>query len=177
MPTFDELKAKGRCTTDEALALFDSLSPVPTSFMLGKWHGEDFRTGHPLDGHLSTISWYGKEFVDEENVHPLVCRDSKGRFFNLDPKYLTMPMALSAVLPPHPLFKRVFERTKGPMTTRRPRARLRMVEVRGKSSATMIYDHRPILDTFRKLGDDTVLGMMDLRSVRRPYFFVLYRDR
>jgi hypothetical protein len=175
MPTFQDLKAQGRCTPDQALALFDSLSPVPTSFMIGKWRGEDFPTGHSMDGHLATISWFGKEFIDENTVHPLVCRDRKGRFFNVDPKFLALPMALSAVMPRTPLMKRMFERTRSSFTTTKPRARLRMVEVRGRSSATMIYDHRPILDTFREVDENTVLGLMDLRGFERPYFFALYR--
>jgi len=174
--TFDALVARGQCSTEEAFDLFDSLPAVPTASMIGKWRGADFPTGHPMDGHLETISWYGKEFLDEERVHPLVCRDARGRFFNLDPKFLGVPMALSSRVPSHPALKTVFAWTKGPITTRKPRARLRMVEYRGKSSATMIYDHLPIYDTFRRVDDDTVLGMMDLRGVEPPYFFVLRRD-
>lgn len=174
-PTFDELATRGGCGTEAALALFDSLPPVSTAFMIGRWQGEDFPTDHPMDGHLETISWFGKEFVDEERVHPLLCRDSKGRFFNLDPMFLGLPMALSSKIAPHPLMKKVFERTRAPITTKKPRARLRMLEYRGKSSATMIYDHLPIQDTFRKVDEDTVLGLMDLRGVSRPYFFVLRR--
>ena len=40
----------------------------------------------------------------------------------------------------------------------------------------MVYDQLPINDVFRKLTDDTVIGAMDLRGYRRPYFFVLRRD-
>ena len=40
----------------------------------------------------------------------------------------------------------------------------------------MIYDQLPINDVFRRLGDETVLGAMDFRGSRRPYFFVLRRD-
>jgi len=174
--TFDALLTRGECSTEEAFALFDTLPAVPIDFMLGKWRGADFPTGHPMDGHLETISWYGKEFVDPERVHPLVCRDDRGRFFNLDPKFLGLPMALSAKVPSHPAIKKVFAWTKGPMTTKKPRARLRMIEHRGKSSATMVYDHLPIHDTFRKVDEGTVLGLMDLRGVEPPYFFVLRRD-
>ena len=40
----------------------------------------------------------------------------------------------------------------------------------------MIYDQLPINDVFRLLGDDRVLGAMDLRGSAKPYFFVLRRD-
>ena len=31
-------------------------------------------------------------------------------------------------------------------------------------------------DVFRKLNEETVIGAMDLRGSKRPYFFVLTRD-
>lgn len=62
------------------------------------------------------------------------------------------------------------------LSTRKPRARLRMTKYRGKSSATMIYDQLPINDVFRKVDDNTVLGAMDLKGIERPFFFVLRRE-
>ena len=43
-------------------------------------------------------------------------------------------------------------------------------------TATMIYDQLPVNDVFRKLDDRTVIGAMDLRGSKKPYFFVLTRD-
>jgi len=40
----------------------------------------------------------------------------------------------------------------------------------------MIYDHLPIMDLFRKVDDNTLLGVMDLKGMQQPFFFVLYRD-
>ncbi len=44
----------------------------------------------------------------------------------------------------------------------------------------MIYDQLPINDVFRSLDDsagaETVIGAMDLRGIKAPYFFVLQRD-
>ena len=51
-----------------------------------------------------------------------------------------------------------------------------MLEHRGVVSATMIYDALPICDVFRKVDDDTVLGLMDYRAFDKPFFFVLRRD-
>ena len=47
---------------------------------------------------------------------------------------------------------------------------------RGVDTATMIYDQLPINDVFRKLDDHSVIGAMDLRGSKKPYFFVLTRD-
>jgi len=63
----------------------------------------------------------------------------------------------------------------GLLRTTRPRARLRMMVHRGKCSATMVYDQWPILDAFRRLDADSVLGLMDARGMARPFFFVLRR--
>ncbi len=62
------------------------------------------------------------------------------------------------------------------LKTDKSNARLRMIEFRGKSSATMIYDEKPINDVFRRIDQNTVLGWMDLKDQAQPYFFILIRD-
>lgn len=71
MSTNDLINA-GRATTEQALALFDALEPVPVEFMLGPWKGEGFATDHPMDGLLEAYHWHGKRFESTEAVHPLV---------------------------------------------------------------------------------------------------------
>ncbi|MEL6382734.1 MAG: DUF4334 domain-containing protein, partial [Cyanobacteria bacterium J06626_18] len=44
-------------------------------------------------------------------------------------------------------------------------------------SATMVYDYLPINDTFRKIDDNTVLGIMDLKNSPQPFFFTLKRTK
>jgi hypothetical protein len=51
-----------------------------------------------------------------------------------------------------------------------------MTNFRGKASATMIYDQLPVLDVFRNVDEDTVLGLMDLKGIKRPFFFLLHRE-
>jgi Domain of unknown function (DUF4334) len=58
------------------------------------------------------------------------------------------------------------------LTTRKPRARLRAMTVRGAVTATMVYDHLPIMDSFRRVDERTLLGLMDMRGAP-PFFFVL----
>lgn len=62
------------------------------------------------------------------------------------------------------------------LRTHAPTARLREVEYRGVTSAGMIYDHLPIIDHFRRADEHTLLGVMDLRGLAEPYFFVLRRE-
>jgi hypothetical protein len=59
-------------STDQALALFDALPPIPVTEMFGSWRGRGLQTGHPLDGLLETFGWHGKRFEGPEDVHPLV---------------------------------------------------------------------------------------------------------
>ena len=54
--------------------------------------------------------------------------------------------------------------------------RARTTRYRDVDSATMVYDQVPINDVFRRLDDDTVIGAMDLRGSKAPYFFILRRD-
>ena len=60
--------------------------------------------------------------------------------------------------------------------TTRSTARLRMTEFRGVVTATMIYDRLPIQDVFRAAARDVLLGVMDLRGMAQPFFFVLRRE-
>jgi hypothetical protein len=61
------------------------------------------------------------------------------------------------------------------MYTDKPKARLRTVEHRGVATAAMVYDALPIIDVFRRVDADTLLGLMDLRGLPQPFFFLLRR--
>ena len=60
--------------------------------------------------------------------------------------------------------------------TRKPKARLRMMQYRGVVTGTMWYDDLPIHDAFRKVDAGTLLGAMDLRGLDQPFMFVLRRE-
>lgn len=164
----------GKAGPEEALTAFDALEPIRTDFMLGTWTGSGLHTGHAMDGMLETFGWYGKQFIDTENVHPLLFNDGKGGAVALEPRWFRKGLRRPA-LANRPSAARWFSLMKPFIKTRYSGARLRMTEYRGKSSATMIYDSLPINDVFRKVDDRTVLGVMDLKGVRQPFFFVLTR--
>ena len=163
------------CTAQEALDLFDRLEVVSLDFMLGRWKGDDIATGHPMDGLLKTTGWYGKEFVSPDCVHPLLFSDSKGDVFKVAPNPQMMKLAVNLSIPQNGLVTSASSMLTSLLKTEDPQARLRMMEHRGKLSATMIYDHLPIHDVFRKVNENTVLGLMDYKETPQPFFFVLER--
>jgi hypothetical protein len=170
MPTHD---------TASALALFDSLPAVSNDFMLGTWRGEGFPSGHPLDGALEAYGWWGKRFDAPDEVHPLLFARRGGGTLALNPFWMapSLPWLDRWPLPKSPGIGRALQWLLPLLSTRRSGARLRQVEHRGRVSAAMVYDRLPIHDCFRRLDDDTVLGVMDQKGARQPFFFVLRRAR
>jgi hypothetical protein len=157
-----------------ALELFDSLEPVDIDFMIGTWRGEGYPTGHAQDGLLEAYQWYGKAFESSEDVHPLLFSNRRGKIVKINPG--VMALGGQQVGPASRIAVRVFQFIMPMLRTSKSRARLRMTEYRGKVSATMIYDQLPINDIFRKLDEDTVLGVMDHKFENEPFFFKLTRE-
>ena len=164
------------CTTEEALALYDSLPAIRAEELAGRWAGRELGTGHPMDGLLEASGWYGKQFDSVDEVHPLLFRQADGTIFPVDPRRI--PLGLAGRIPAAAVDKSrwMLPVAKPAIRTRKHRARLRNLEHRGVVSAAMIYDPLPIIDSFRRVDDDTLLGVMDLRGVEAPYFFILSRD-
>lgn len=163
---------------EQALQLFDSLEPVDIEFMIGHWRGDGYPTDHALDGLLEVFHWYGKHFESSEDVHPLLFTNRRGKLVRVNPGYMKPSFALAEHMRK---FKsktagNIFQLMLPLVSTSKSRARLRMTKYRGKTSATMIYDQLPINDVFRKLDDGTVLGVMDNKIVKDPFFFKLTRE-
>ncbi len=178
MTAFFRALEEGKVSTEEALTIFDRLEPVGPDFMMGAWKGAGFPTDHPLDGALDVYHWHGKRFEGPEAVHPLVFSTIGGGRKNLNPVFMMPALGLLDRLPflKSPVMGRIFQVIMPLLATRRPRARLRLTEYRGQVSATMIYDHLPVNDVFRKADDNTVMGIMDMKGMSRPFFFVLHRE-
>jgi hypothetical protein len=162
---------------EEALAWFDRLPTVRTRELLGRWRGSGLPTGSRLDGLLEAYGWYGKEFLGPESVHPLLFRGRDGRPRPVDPALIPLGLlrehAGMARLWP---VRTAFGRVRPLLYTNRPKARLRTVEHRCVTTAAMVYDGLPIIDVFRRVGPDVVVGAMDMRSLPSPFFFLLERD-
>lgn len=159
--------------TQEMMNYFDHLESVDCEFMHGQWKGLEVITSHPMNGLLDKANWYGKKFIDDETVFPLVLLNPKSsNLFSIDPKWLPLGLDFSFLKSKSKYLVRGLRLLK----TDKSKARLRMIEFRGKSSATMIYDEKPINDVFRRIDQNTVLGWMDLKDQAQPYFFILIRD-
>jgi len=162
---------------DDALAFYDTLSPVTIEQLLGSWRGSGIATGSSFDGLLENVGWHGKRFESSESVHPLVFAAGRGRLVSIDPG--RMPIGLAARHGQRFLGRATaiaFRMLRPLFTTSKPRARLRLVEYRGVVTAAMSYDQLPIIDVFRAVDADTLIGAMDMRGLESPYLFVLRRE-
>lgn len=54
-------------------------------------------------------------------------------------------------------------------------ARLREMRFRGRVSVAMLYDQRPLIDHFRRVSDDVVVGLADQKGKPATYLFHLTR--
>jgi hypothetical protein len=159
---------------EAAEALFLTLGPVPLEMLTGFWRGRAVETGHATDGLLRASSWIGKDFLAADDVHPLVHDGAFGRY-RLNPGLVPLGLARGLGLARLPGTRAAFRVVGLLLATRRPRARLRMIDDRGCLTAAMIYDQLPIIDVFRRVDGDTVMGRMDERG-QPPAFFVLARE-
>lgn len=166
----EALKSR-KISSEEATLLFDNLEPVSIEFMLDRWKGEELYTGHPTEGNLAGGGWAGKTFENAETVFPAVffTDSSETETFNVEPIIIVSPEIKTKYQNKTPgEIREVLE-------TQKSSARLRMVEYKGLVSATMIYDDLPVNDIFRKIDDNTVMGVMDAKGDNIPYYFLLTR--
>ncbi len=56
-------------------------------------------------------------------------------------------------------------------------AQLREVVYGGKVQACLIYDKQPMMDYFRKVTDDIVIGLADIKGRPMDFFFWLEREK
>lgn len=166
-----------KATPEEAYEVFQSLETISTEFMHGRWKGSDITTGHRFDGLFEASGWYGKMYLNDEEVHPLVFfGDDKKELWSVNPKM--MPFRMN--LPVDKLVGKVLRLGRFVLETKESKARLRNLEFQGRVSASMIYDEVSIIDIFMKIDDNKVMGVMDFKGepdrLLDPFFFVLERD-
>ncbi|XTZ14517.1 DUF4334 domain-containing protein [Micromonospora echinospora] len=80
---FSELRRQdGRVPAADLDEIWAALDTVRPEEILGEWKGSGFDTGHPVNGHLDQVRWYGKTFVTVKDVKPLICRDDTGELYS-----------------------------------------------------------------------------------------------
>lgn len=162
-------------TQPRIFEIFDSLATVDINDLWGFWKGSEIKTGHPMEGILSVTGWYGKRFVNSEQIDPLVFRTEKGKLFYVNPGLIPLELPIEKL--PKKILSMTMKWFGFVVKTNKSRARVRRVKFQGKTSASMIYDQKAIIDVFRKINDDTLLGVMDIKDKHpeKYYFFVLQR--
>jgi hypothetical protein len=165
------------CDECEAFRRFDGLAVVEPERMIGRWQGRSCPTGHPFDGLLERLGWYGKSFLSPDRAHPLLFETAARGLVALDPAWLPVGVAKRwpALARSAPV-RAAFAAARPLLATTRPAASLRRVRHRGVTTAAMVYERKPIIDYFRGVGADTLLGVMEAPG-ERPYFFLLVRER
>jgi hypothetical protein len=160
----------------EAFRRFDGLAAVEPEAMMGRWRGRSWPTGHPLDGLLEEVGWYGKSFEPPDRAHPLLFGKGPGGLVAIDPFFLPVGLPMRwPVLARNAPSRAAFAATRSLLRTTRHAAALRRVRYRGVVSAAMVYHRKPITDHFRRIAADEILGVMEAPGVA-PYFFLLARD-
>ena len=148
------------------------MEPIPVEFMHGRWKGFEIETGHPLGGLLVPAGWYGKVFLDNEEVHPIVFfGKDKTELYSVNPKLVPFEMKV----PKDERLKKMISIVRVVLETTESKARLRPLGYRGKVSATMIYDEIPLIDIFVKIDERRVFGVADMKG-QPPLFLVMERD-
>jgi len=128
-----------------------------------------------MDGLLPAASWYGKAFNSADDVHPLIHKVPLWGELSINPALL--PIRLAMATPGRNRILPILTPLIAPiLSTRKPKARLRTIDFRGRAHAAMIYDAKPIIDVFAMIDADTLLGWMDFRAMDRPFFFKLTRE-
>lgn len=67
---------------EELDQIWASLPTVDVSEILGQWKGDDFATGHVINGMLTSSRWYGKTFHSLSDAKPLICYGENGELFS-----------------------------------------------------------------------------------------------
>jgi hypothetical protein len=81
--SFSELKQRtGQIPDAELDEFWATLEPATIDFMIGEWAGGELVTGHRMNGALAKAKWFGKTFISEFDVKPLVCLDDDGNKFS-----------------------------------------------------------------------------------------------
>lgn len=177
MPAWLSDWLEGDAPQPEALRRFDGLAPVAPGELVGLWKGRTLPSGHPFDGLLEALGWYGKEVETPERVHPLLFRQRSGGVVAVEPALMPTGVALRWPGLARSLPTRLAFAAAGPLVrARRPGARLEMREFRGKRSTALVYNAQPITDHLRRVDGTRVVGLMERRGMEAPFFFLLTRD-
>ncbi len=152
---------------------FNSLEPVNPEDMIGLWKGSGHPSGHPLDGVLENLHWFGKLFHPNMRADALLFEGDPGKLVAIEPAFFPIRWAVrfagfGRTARAWNLFSHVRPRLRAKSTT----ASLQQRMDEGVLTAAMVYDRQPIVDYFRR-SDGMVFGKMIVEKDPRRYYFRL----
>lgn len=152
--------------------------PSPSAAdLVGLWQGRSLPTGHPLDGLLETLGWYGKWVEDPEHVHPLVFRRPSGDLIAIEPGLLPARLALAWPALARSRVARLSLASMAPLLEARAHgAGLERRSLHGRVGMALVYRRQPIIDHLRQVEPNQIIGMMEYKSKELPFFFLLTRN-
>jgi len=77
-----------------AFEQFRSLPPVEPIEIVGLWQGRGIPAGHPLDGVLENLGWFGKRFRADMRADALLFWTRERRLIAIDPAQIPVCLAL-----------------------------------------------------------------------------------
>lgn len=159
-----------------ALEAFRSLPSIEPRDLVGLWRGRGIPSGHPFDGVLENLGWFGKRFTPDMRADALLFHASEQRPVAIDPKWIPLRLALRfhGVGRTH-VARNMFSYLQRRLRARGPVASLKTMVFGGVESAAMVYDHQPIVDHLRRIDERRVMGAMTISGDARIYFFELER--
>lgn len=160
----------------EKIAWFASLPPVIPTELTGVWRGEGIPSGHPLDGVLENLQWFGKKFHPDLRADALLFQWRPRRLVPIEPAFFPIRTVIRfADFAKTSVARNWFSRLNKLVRARDTTASVKLRTVDEDETAAMVYDRQPIVDFFRRIGDDEIAGMMVVEGDERRYFFRLRR--
>lgn len=160
----------------KALDEFQSLPPIEPREMVGLWTGRGIPSGHPFDGVLENLGWFGKRFTSDLRADALLFRFGERQLIPIDPGRIPLRLALRFhKVGRTRVAKNLFSYLQRGFRARGPVAFLKTNSFQGVASAAMVYDDQPIIDHFRRIDDRKIMGAMTIQGDDRIYFFELER--
>lgn len=153
---------------------FRSLQPVQPGELVGLWKGTGYPSGHPLDGVLENLSWFGKRFHPDMRADALLFGRASTRLRGLNPVFFPIHLVIRlAPLGRSSRIRNIFSAIRPLLKARSTTASLQVRMDAGESTTAMVYDRQPIADFFRRIDDERLAGMMIVEGDHRRYFFTL----
>jgi hypothetical protein len=125
---------------------------------------------------LENLQWFGKRFHPDLRADALLFQWRPGRLVPIEPSLFPIKLALRVAGFGRTFIARNwFSYLQKAFRARATTAKLTLRMVDGSETAAMVYDKQPIVDHFRRIGDDELAGMMVVEGDERRYFFRLTR--